>query len=151
MDFEILHQRRFIIEHSPSCTVPGYLIVSPLTPARTYLDLPRPARAELGQILEFASMAIKLTIAPIKLHCAHFGDESAPLRFHLFPRTQRVTHEFLGAYPGRPELLLRPLLLHWARGHYRAPPEAVWQTVSPYLPGLREAFLLAARARSPLA
>jgi diadenosine tetraphosphate (Ap4A) HIT family hydrolase len=150
MDFQILREPSFTIEHSPACLVPGYLMITPNIPTPSFRQLPGPARRELGRILECASMAIKLTIAPVRLHCSHFGDDAVPLRYHLFPRTAKVTCDFLGAFPHQEDLMLRPLLLHWARSRYRAPAPVVWEAVAPVLPALRDAFLLAARARSPL-
>jgi hypothetical protein len=149
-DFRILRQQGFDIGHCPSCAVPGYLIVSPAVPARSWAELPAPASRELGQVLEHASVAIRLTIAPLKLHCARFEAAGGPLGFHLFPRTVQATRDFLKAFPGRRDQLFRPLFLHWARSHYRAPLPDVWRIAAPVIPALRDAFLMAARARSPL-
>ena len=150
MDFMILKAKGWAIEHSPACLVPGYLIVSPLSPVRTLGDLPGTAQRELAPVLHAASEAIQLTIAPVRVHCARFGEDPARLRFHLFPRSRALTQAFLGAFPGRRDLLLRPALLHWARCQYRAPVAEVWRAVAPVIPALREAFLLAARSGSPL-
>jgi diadenosine tetraphosphate (Ap4A) HIT family hydrolase len=147
MDFRILTLAGCQVEHCPACLTPGYLIVAPPAPAERCGQLPAAAQRQLGQVLQCAGEAIHLTIAPVGLHCAHFGEAAAALRCHLFPRTRQVTAAFQGAFPDRPELLRHPLLLHWARNHYRAPVQEVWGLVAPFLPALREALLLAARAR----
>jgi hypothetical protein len=140
MDFRILRQDGFLIEHEPSCLVPGYLVITP--PA----DLARP---RLERILAHAREAIRLTIAPEVLHCETMGEGPGPARIHLFPRTRPITRRFQGLFPDRDDLLQRPFLLHWARAHYRAPLPAVWRAVGPLLPVLREAFLLSTRTGLP--
>ena len=145
-DFLICRRDRYLLEHSPSCRVPGYLLITPLGGVRTLGDLAPPARQELAEALQAASLAIHLVIAPARVLCLHFGDGTAPLRFHLFPRTAQVAGEFLKAFPDHPDRLHHPFLLHWARVHYRAPAGLVWSAVGPYLPSLRATFLLAAGA-----
>jgi diadenosine tetraphosphate (Ap4A) HIT family hydrolase len=150
MDFRVASLQGFLIDHCPTCRVPGYLVITPAARIPSLAELPPGDRRGLGQVLGWAAEAIRLTIAPVRLHCLPFAEAGGPPRVHLFPRTRQVTHGFLGAFPGRQDLLRRPLVMHWARAHYRAPAHEVWELAGPLIPALREALLLVAGAQAPL-
>jgi diadenosine tetraphosphate (Ap4A) HIT family hydrolase len=117
--------------------VPGYLIVSPVTPVPSLAALSKEAQRDLGPILAAATAAIINVRAPIKIYCALFGEEHQHVHFHLFPRTVGVTAEFLDIFPEQRDQIHGPVLLDWARSRYRASNEEVWRLASATISALR--------------
>ena len=140
MDFSIFRLGHFKIEQCFDCTVPGYLIVSPMAPVPTLRDLPRKAQEELGPALATTTAVIQNTINPLKIYCAQFGEAEPELHFHVFPRTKDITDEFLRTYPEQRNLIHGPVLLEWARDRYRAPQADVWKLTMPVILVLRKEF-----------
>jgi diadenosine tetraphosphate (Ap4A) HIT family hydrolase len=118
MDFKVLSHEHFNIHHCYDNMVPGYLIVSPVTPVPSLSALSTGAQRDLGPILAVATGAISDVIAPLKIYCALFGEEHQQVHFHIFPRTAGVTAEFLKVFPEQRDLIHGPVLLDWARSRY---------------------------------
>ncbi|MCP4978511.1 MAG: hypothetical protein GY931_20390 [Maribacter sp.] len=131
MNFTIDENEYFTIEHCHSCAVPGYLIVSPTVTVESISELPNSFQEQLGFSLATATQVIQEIINPLKVYCAQFGEEGVELHFHIFPRTSKITSEFLKAFPEQRDLIHGPVLLDWAREKYNYSKEKVWSIVSP--------------------
>ena len=140
MDFSVFALSHFKAEQCFDCTVPGYLIVSPVIPVVSLADLPQTAQEELGPALAKTTGIIRNIINPLKIYCAQFGEEGPILHFHVFPRTKDVTSDFLRIYPEQKKLIHGPFLLDWARDRYRASKTDVWKLTMPVILALREEF-----------
>ncbi len=138
MDFLIYQNECFIIEHCHTIAVPGYLIVSPNIPVKSLNDLPKYYQDQLGLSLALATELIEETISPHKIYCAQFGEEGKNLHFHVFPRTEKITDEFLSEFPKQKDSIHGPVLLDWAREKYRGSKELVWSVASPVLINMRK-------------
>ena len=138
MNFLIHKNEYFTIEHCHSCAVPGYLIVSPTIAVVSINELPKPFQEQLGSSLAIATKVILNIIKPLKVYCAQFGEEGAELHFHIFPRTSKITYEFLSAFPDQKELIHGPVLLDWARSEYKYSKEKVWPIVSSVIIEMRK-------------
>ncbi|MFQ5753830.1 MAG: HIT domain-containing protein [bacterium] len=134
----IIENEYFVIEHCHSCAVPGYLIVSPTTTVDSINELPISFQQQLGFSLAAATKVIQETIDPLKVYCAQFGEEGVRLHFHIFPRTSKITTEFLMAFPDQKDLIHGPVLLDWAREEYKYNKENVWSIVSPLITEMRK-------------
>ena len=130
MDFLIVRNKYFNIEHSYSCAVPGYLIVSPTSQTVSINSLPLDYQHQLGVYLAKAVELIQKVIDPYKVYCAQFGEEASQLHFHIFPRTNILTAAFLDEFPEQHDLIHGPVLLDWARAKYKRNSEDVWSSVS---------------------
>lgn len=139
-DLGIAKCGHFRVSHCVDCLLPGYLLVSPIEPVSSLAALDRRAQAELGSVLATATEAIRSVVAPPKIYCAQFGEENPQLHFHLFPRTEAVTAEYLRAFPAQQNLIHGPVLLDWARSRYRAAEPEVWAAVAPTVRALRAEF-----------
>lgn len=137
MDFMILQDDYFSIEHCYSCSVPGYLIVSARCNAESVDELPSNFQARLGYSLAMANRLIRDCIQPLRIYTAQFGEENRQLHFHIFPRTAELTDEFLKHFPEQRELIHGPVLLDWARTKYYAEREQVWPQVSMTVAAMR--------------
>ena len=147
MHFELTTQGGFKVEHCFDCAVPGYVIVSPLQPAASLADLSAAVLGQLGPLLSAVNRAIQAVVAPLRIYCALFAEERVEVHFHVFARTVKVTQEFLCEYPEQRDSIHGPVLLDWARAHYRASAPEVWRTVSPVVVRLRAAL----SAQQPIA
>ena len=140
MEFNLLRHEHFNVDHCHDCMVPGYLIVSPVTPVSSLATLSTEAQRDLGSILTAATSAIINVIAPIKIYCALFGEDHQHVHFHLFPRTTSTTAEFLEVFPEQRNQIHGPVLLDWARSRYRASNEDVWRLASGTINALQSEF-----------
>ena len=131
MKFLIAENEYFRIEHSYSCAVPGYLIVSPTINVNSISELPDSFLKQTGVSLAAATRLVEEVIKPVKIYCAQFGEEGGYLHFHIFPRSASLTREYLNAYPEQKELIHGPLILDWARTKYKYTKEKVWSVASP--------------------
>jgi diadenosine tetraphosphate (Ap4A) HIT family hydrolase len=138
--FELATLGGFRIEHCFDCAVPGYLIVSPVQTAASLSDLPAGAVAQLGPVLLAVNRAIQIVVAPLRIYCCLFAEQRVEVHFHVFPRTVEVTEEFLRVYPEQRDAICGPVLLDWARSHYRSSAPEAWRKVSPVLARLRAAL-----------
>jgi diadenosine tetraphosphate (Ap4A) HIT family hydrolase len=111
----------FRIEPCASCCIPGYLIVSPRAGVSSLAELSPDAQAALGATLAAATRAIESVLAPRRVYCALFAEETDSLHFHLFPRTDWVLSSYAHAHP-QDTGISGPLLLDWARSTFRDPP-----------------------------
>jgi diadenosine tetraphosphate (Ap4A) HIT family hydrolase len=137
MDFGVARFEHFDVAHCFDCVVPGYLIVSPIVPALSLGALSQNAQEELGSVLAAVTQAIQTVIAPVKIYCAQFGEESPQIHFHVFPRTEKMTAEFIIEFPQQRELVHGPIVLDWARTRYRGPKSDVFAAVSSVIPALQ--------------
>jgi diadenosine tetraphosphate (Ap4A) HIT family hydrolase len=140
MHFELTTRGGFKVEHCFDCAVPGYIVLSPIEPATALSDLSGDVLVQLGPVLSVVSRAIQAVVSPLRIYCALFAEQRAEVHFHVFPRTATVTEEFLHAYPEQRDAIRGPVLLDWARTHYRASQPEVWRRVSPVIDRLRAAL-----------
>lgn len=112
----------FVIEPCRSCPLPGYLIVRPKLPVASLSALAPDSAAQLGMVLRLAVAAVETVLHPIKVYVAQFGEEDGNLHFHVFPRTQWLTENYLREFPAQKNLIHGPLLLDWARDAFRSLP-----------------------------
>lgn len=138
MNYLIDEDKYFRIEHCHSCTVPGYLIVSPVIAVTSINGLPESFQERIGFSLAVATGLIEEIIRPVKIYCAQFGEAGELLHFHVFPRTEKLTAEFLKAFPGQQDPIHGPVLLDWARTTYKNSRGNVWSTVSPTIAAMRK-------------
>jgi len=138
MNFLIDKNEYFTTEHSFSCAVPGYLIVSPTINATSIAELPKEFQDRLGSNLARATELINVVVRPVKIYCAQFGEEGKELHFHVFPRTLILTSEYLKVFPNQKDLVHGPVLLDWARSEYKYYKQKVWSIVSSVVTEMRE-------------
>ena len=119
LNYRLYGNEHFVIEQCGSCFVPGYLIVSTQHEAASLSELSTDALAALGPTLARAVAAVQEIIQPIRIYCAQFGEGDHRLHFHVFPRTKEITEVFLRENPDQRMPIHGPLLLDWAREHYR--------------------------------
>lgn len=129
-NYLIYENEHFKIEHCHSCSVPGYLIVSPKKLVKSIHELPEVFQKQLGSILAVATKLIQEIINPVKIYCTQFGEEGEQLHFHVFPRTVEITAKFLKAFPEQENIIHGPVLLDWARAEYKSNKENVWPAVA---------------------
>lgn len=118
-DYTLWANSDFTIAQCRDCAIPGYLIVSPVPMTDSLSGLGSTRAAQLGLVLVRATSAIEQIIQPLKLYCAQFGEAARQLHFHVFPRTQAITHAYLIEYPEQQDLIHGPVLLDWARQRYK--------------------------------
>ena len=99
MYFLICENENFSIEHSYSCAIPGYLIISPLVEVASIVELPPAAQVQLGPTLAFAADKIKDIVNSIKVYCAQYSEEDTHFHFHVFPRTAEITGFICRGFP----------------------------------------------------
>ena len=109
-DFWLYHDQYYLIEQCTDCPLPGYLIVKPISGARSLEELTEEEQAALGRVLAKAIRAVKKAVQPVRVYCAQFGEKGGPLHFHIFPRTEEITREYLRERPidGRHDRRPRP-------------------------------------------
>ena len=106
----------YLVEQCRDCAVPGYLIVSARSGACGLEDLTQEERAALGSVLALAVRAVRDVVRPLRVYCAQFGETEGPLHFHIFPRTEEITREYLKWNPlERGAAIDGPSLLAWSR------------------------------------
>lgn len=116
--------KHYVIEHCRNCSIPGYLIVTPLSKARNLDDLNPEALMALGRVLAHAVSVVREVVQPLKVYCAQFGEEDGPMHFHIFPRTKEITEEYFRENPGKEDSINGPLLLGWSRERFTCPKDA---------------------------
>ena len=119
--YRVYSGKHYVIEHCRNCPIPGYLIVNPLSKARTLDDLDAEALMALGHILARAVSVVREVVQPLKVYCAQFGEEDSHIHFHIFPRTKKITEEYLRENPGKEDLINGPILFDWCRKRYKNP------------------------------
>jgi diadenosine tetraphosphate (Ap4A) HIT family hydrolase len=126
----------FVVEQCRRCPVPGYLIVRAKTRGSNLDDLSAGAILALGPLLQCVVRSIQVVLRPVRVYVAQFGEEDGDLHFHVFPRTEALTREYLANFPEQSALIHGPMLLDWARERYRdvVPSEETLRA----LEGLRE-------------
>lgn len=142
MSFEIGRSEDFVIEHCYSCSVSAYLIVSPLAAVQSLDALPSQSVKNLGPLLVNVTSLVKETVNPLRIYCAQFGEEQSQLHFHIFPRGVALTEEYLEAFPHHASQIRGPIVLVWARDHYRCSKESVYETVEGVIGQLRQSWTL---------
>ena len=140
MDFRVARVGGFTIEHCCTCSIPGYLVVSPEVNTSSIGRLPRGVLEQLGPALALAIEAIEAVVRPERVYCAQFGEEQAELHFHIFPRTLEVTAEYRRAYPEHKSQIRGPVLLDWARSHYRCSKAESFRVALPTITALKAEF-----------
>ena len=119
-DWLVFQDQKFLAEQCRSVPLPGYLVVRPRTQVRTLSALPDKEASDLGVVLRRVVRAIDTVVRPIRVYVAQFGEEDQNLHFHLFPRTETLTREYLQRFPEQHALIRGPLLLDWARERFRS-------------------------------
>jgi len=109
----------FVVEQCRRCPLPGYLIVRPKIRGSNLEELSADAILALGPLLQRVVRSIHVVLHPVRVYVAHFGEEDGDLHFHVFPRTERLTREYLLNFPEQSALIHGPMLLDWARERYR--------------------------------
>lgn len=104
----------FTFEQCNTCSIPGYLIVTPRPTATSLSRMTPGAVASLGSALALATRAIETVVRPERVYCALFAEQSRIIHFHLFPRTAWLTEKYLTANPDDQEIS-GPRLMDWAR------------------------------------
>jgi hypothetical protein len=74
----------------------------------------------LGPTLALATQAIETVVAPERVYCALFAEQSRNIHFHLFPRTTALTEKYAAAHPDEHEIS-GPRLMDWARRVFQQP------------------------------
>jgi len=141
MDAELLvySDALFVVEQCRDCFVPGYLIVSALSGAGGLEELAPEEQAALGNILALAVRAVKEVVRPHRVYCAQFGETEGPLHFHIFPRTEQITQEYVKENPLEQGALIDgPGLLAWSRRRYTSGGD--WVILGKVIEGIREAM-----------
>ena len=113
----------YVIEQCTDCPVPGYLIVTPLSGAGRLEDLTHDELIRLGNVLALAVRAVKEATRPVRVYCALFGEKGGPLHFHIFPRSEEITREYLWENPSEEGSIDGPNLLGWSRRRYAHGPD----------------------------
>jgi diadenosine tetraphosphate (Ap4A) HIT family hydrolase len=116
--FRVCRDEHYLIKPCVDCHLPGYLIVSPISGASSIAELTKEEQAALGGALAKAIEAVQKAVQPVRIYCAQFGEKGGPLHFHVFPRTEEVTREYLRENPLRGGMIDGPDLLNWARRKY---------------------------------
>ena len=111
----------FRIEPCSSCSIAGYLIVSPRVRVSSLAELSPNAQEALGATLAAATRAIEAVVRPRRVYCALFAEEKGSVHFHLFPRSDWLVSSYFRAHPGEADIP-GPRLLDWARSTFRDPP-----------------------------
>ena len=111
----------FRIEPCSSCSIAGYLIVSPRVRVSSLAELSPDAQDALGITLAAATRAIEAVVQPRRVYCALFAEETGSVHFHLFPRLDWLMSSYLRAHPDDADIS-GPRLLDWARSTFRDPP-----------------------------
>ena len=140
MDFVLWSNSQLMIEQCYTCALPGYLIVSPITETDALYKLEASTLNDLGNVLAKATKAVQSIIMPRKIYCAQFGEEDGVIHFHIFPRTDMLTEEFLDENPQYKELIHGPVIFDWAREKYEAKPEEVWSIVKLSMSKMKDAL-----------
>jgi diadenosine tetraphosphate (Ap4A) HIT family hydrolase len=116
--FEICSDAYYVIEQCMDCPIPGYLIVTPVSQASRFEGLTKEEKTALGNILASAVAVVKRVVQPIRVYCAQFGENDGPLHFHIFPRTEEITEEYLKENLLEHAMIDGPILLGWSRRKY---------------------------------
>jgi diadenosine tetraphosphate (Ap4A) HIT family hydrolase len=111
--FLIYENAQFRAEQSNSCALPGYVIVTARYPAPSLSTLRPEALALLGPTLWLVTRAVEVTVKPERVYCARYGEATAQVHFHVFPRTREMAEAFLAAHPDDREIS-GPKLFDWA-------------------------------------
>jgi diadenosine tetraphosphate (Ap4A) HIT family hydrolase len=110
----------FRIEPCAGCCIAGYLIVSPRVRVSSLAELSPDAQDALGATLAAATRAIESVVAPRRVYCTLFAEETGWVHFHLFPRTDWLLSLYARAHPEEADLS-GPRLLDWTRSTFRGP------------------------------
>lgn len=138
MDFEIGRYEGWVVEHCYSCSIPGYLIVSPIARAESMDALSAEACKSIGPLLSTVTALVKRIVVPERVYCAQFGEEQSQLHFHVFPRGRVLTDEYLAAFPEHTTQIRGPIVLDWARDRYRCDQQTVYEAVSETMKQMRD-------------
>lgn len=138
MDFKIYENGYFKIEHSHTCAVSGYLIVSLKISEVSFYEMPRELLNELGSVLYRTTYSINKILSPRKIYCALFGEETVAVHFHIFPRTLWLTKAYLCHFPDSKSKINGPVLFDWARNEYRMEEKEVFKTISWIIPRIKQ-------------
>ena len=111
----------FCIEPCSSCSIAGYLIVSPRVRVSSLAELSPDAQDALGVTLAAATRAIEAVVHPRRVYCTLFAEETGSVHFHLFPRLDWLMSSYFRAHPDEADIS-GPRLLDWARSTFRDPP-----------------------------
>jgi hypothetical protein len=60
-------------------------------------------------------MSLGQAVRPVKVCCTQFGQKNGLLHFHVFPRTQEITSQYLEENPSERDKTVDGLLLARAR------------------------------------
>jgi diadenosine tetraphosphate (Ap4A) HIT family hydrolase len=110
---QLFENDHFIIEHSMTYRIPGYLFVSSKVKVYSLSELSEEALICLGTTLGMAVKAVEIFIKPINVYYSKFGELGCPLHFHIFPRTQWITELYRERFNNK-GLISGPILLDWA-------------------------------------
>jgi diadenosine tetraphosphate (Ap4A) HIT family hydrolase len=117
----LLVNAHFRIDPCSSCSIAGYLIVSPRVRVSSLAELSPDARDALGVTLAAATRVIEAVVRPRRVYCALFAEETRSVHFHLFPRSDWLVSSYFRAHPDETHIS-GPRLLDWARSTFRDPP-----------------------------
>jgi diadenosine tetraphosphate (Ap4A) HIT family hydrolase len=116
----VLTNENFTVEVCSDCYIPGYLIVAPSQAVESLSQMNSAAIAALGPTLAIVTAAIEAVVQPQRVYCALFSEETRPVHFHLFPRTEWLIRKYFAAHPHETEIS-GPRLMDWARLTFRKP------------------------------
>ena len=115
----VFQDEKYVVEQCRGVPLPGYLVVRPRAKVRGLAVLSDQDAGALGILLRRLVQAIELSVRPVRVYVAQFGEEDESLHFHLFPRTEALTRKYLQEFPEQRAALHGPLLLDWARERFR--------------------------------
>lgn len=119
MSLIVFQDEYFIISQCHTCDVPGYLVLECKAQASNLGELPTDAQTRLGLLLGQLELCLIKVLDPEQVYFGKFSESGGNLHFHVFPRLASITSKYLEHYPSQRELIHGPMLLDWAREHYK--------------------------------
>ncbi|ENM5776287.1 hypothetical protein [Vibrio mimicus] len=119
MTMVIFQNEHFVVSQCRTCNIPGYLILECRAQASSVSELPRNVQMELGVLLGQLELGVIKALNPEQVYWGKFGETGGNLHFHVFPRLNAMTAQYLKCYPTQEELIHGPMLFDWAREHYK--------------------------------
>jgi diadenosine tetraphosphate (Ap4A) HIT family hydrolase len=115
----VFKDEHFLVSQCAKCDIPGYLILEFKHNSKNLYQSPKAAQKQLGILIAKLEHIIEQTISPLNIYILKFGEETKSLHFHIFPRTTKITDEYLKEYPKQSISINGPKIFDWAREKYK--------------------------------
>ena len=109
----------FLVSQCGKCDIPGYLIVECKSNATFFSELKNEAQKDFGFIIGKLEFLIKKFVKPENIYILKFSEESKSIHFHMFPRTAKITDEYLKECPKLTGSINGPEIFNWSREKYK--------------------------------